>query len=310
MKTVSIIIPVYNTIRPLQKCIESVVAQTYPQLEILIVNDGSNQETAAACDALAERDDRIRVIHKENGGTSSARNRAIDESTGDYISFIDSDDWVEPQFIEKLVENLIENNTDISQCNHFLEMEGRTYVNHAFFTFFGPTKEYYKQLLESHRLDVQMFVWRKLYKRKLFETVRFNEGQVIDDIDFGMKLLLQNGTTISAFNEPLYHYIHHPNSITTNSNFDDLLMKTVRWIQDSPLVHEPLVQKHLAILSFIPLYKHKKRMLLHWKKIRLVRSLEPDYHLFAPSRFRQTLLKRVPLIGAYVDYALYQTVSR
>ena len=110
---VSIIVPVYNAERYLHRCIDSVLAQTYTNFELLLINDGSKDNSGEICDKYAVKDSRIRVFHKENGGVSSARNMGIDEAKGEWLSFIDSDDWIEPTMYEKMLQELIGNNADI-----------------------------------------------------------------------------------------------------------------------------------------------------------------------------------------------------
>ena len=117
MKKVSIIIPVYKAEGYLNKCLESVVNQTYQNLEIILIDDGSPDNCPKMCDDWAKKDKRIKVIHKENGGVSSARNCALDKLTGDYICFVDSDDTIHPKYVEILIRNLKEANADISVCS-------------------------------------------------------------------------------------------------------------------------------------------------------------------------------------------------
>ena len=102
-RKISVIVPVYNVEAYLPRCVESIMAQTYQNLEIFLVDDGTKDNCGAICDAYARQDNRVRVIHKENGGLSSARNAGIDASTGEYLSFVDSDDWIEPDMYEKMM---------------------------------------------------------------------------------------------------------------------------------------------------------------------------------------------------------------
>ena len=123
-KLVSIVVPVYNVDKYLDKCVNSIINQKYKNLEIILVDDGSTDESGKKCDLWAEKDNRIRVIHKENGGLSDARNVGIDNSKGYYISFIDSDDFIENDMIEVLLKEIKENNCDISICGYY-----KTYVD-------------------------------------------------------------------------------------------------------------------------------------------------------------------------------------
>ena len=112
---ISVVVPVYNVEEYLDQCVESLVGQTYKNLEVILVDDGSPDNCPAMCDEWAERDNRIKVIHKENGGVSSARNAALDIASGDYIGFVDSDDWIEPDMYEILIKNAKKYDADISR---------------------------------------------------------------------------------------------------------------------------------------------------------------------------------------------------
>ena len=125
---ISVIIPVYKVEKYLDRCLESIVNQTYKNLEIILIDDGSPDNCPAICDEYAQKDSRIKVIHKANGGVSSARNKGIDVATGDYIGFVDSDDWIEPDMYETLIKNAEQYNSDISRCSYVISesMSGQT----------------------------------------------------------------------------------------------------------------------------------------------------------------------------------------
>ncbi len=125
---VTVVIPVYNTKKYLEECVASVTGQTYREIEILLVDDGSTDGSSALCDLLAEKDNRIRVIHKENGGAATARNLGIDEACGEYIMFLDSDDWLDTDAIEILVKNADDHATDVLRFNYVREFEGKQLV--------------------------------------------------------------------------------------------------------------------------------------------------------------------------------------
>ena len=125
---VTVVIPVYNTKRYLEECVLSVTGQTYPDIEILLVDDGSTDGSSELCDELAKTDGRIRVIHKENGGAATARNLGIDEAAGEYIMFLDSDDWLDADAVEVLARNADENKTDVLRFSYVREFEGKKLV--------------------------------------------------------------------------------------------------------------------------------------------------------------------------------------
>ena len=133
MNKVSIIIPVYNTKKYLEQCVFSIVEQTYQNIEILLVDDGSTDGTSDLCDEIAKKDSRVRVIHKTNGGAATARNLGIDEATGEYVMFVDSDDWLDTDAVENLVEHADKNNTDVIRFSYVREFEGKQLVKKKHF---------------------------------------------------------------------------------------------------------------------------------------------------------------------------------
>lgn len=188
---ISVIIPVYNTKQYLESCLDSVLAQTYPDLEILFIDDGSTDGSSELLDSFAERDSRIRVIHQSNGGVCAARNRGIEEARGDYLSFIDSDDTLEKDMYETLMGLILEYQVDIAHCSYnrvtggMVKPIGNSGALHLHDTV---------QALEC-LLTGKLFVgscWTKLYARKLFDSVRFPSGiRTNEDMLVNFQLLRQ-----------------------------------------------------------------------------------------------------------------------
>lgn len=177
---ISVIIPVYNVEQYLEKCINSVLNQTYRNLEIILVDDGSKDSSGDICDKYAKMDSRVSVIHKENGGLSSARNAALDICKGDYILFVDSDDWIRLQMTEVMLAAIKENNADIAICGVGSDTAGKLKNNdiiseHIILTNHELMKEYVTTA------NVRPTVWNKLYKKKLFDNIRFRIGITHED---------------------------------------------------------------------------------------------------------------------------------
>ena len=210
---ISIIVPVYNVEAYLEKCVESILKQTYTNLEILLVNDGSTDKSGELCDKLALRDHRIRVIHKENGGLSDARNRGIDEASSNLIGFIDSDDYIDEDMYETLYRQMVASKADLSMCGHYD-------VHHQIpekqvaeiKTWELMPEEAIKMVMEAKILSVTAV--NKLYKKALFEQLRFRIGKIAEDA-FIMVDLIHQCSKIVATNEKKYYYVHRENSITT-----------------------------------------------------------------------------------------------
>ena len=210
---ISIIVPVYNVEAYLEKCVESILKQTYTNLEILLVNDGSTDKSGELCDKLALRDHRIRVIHKENGGLSDARNRGIDEASSNLIGFIDSDDYIDEDMYETLYRQMVASKADLSMCGHYDVYHQIPEKQVAKIkTWELMPEEAIKMVMEAKILSVTAV--NKLYKKALFEQLRFRIGKIAEDA-FIMVDLIHQCSKIVATNEKKYYYVHRENSITT-----------------------------------------------------------------------------------------------
>ena len=188
---ISVIIPVYNVEKYLRKCIDSVINQTYHNLEIILIDDGSLDNCGSICDEYCVIDERIRVIHKSNGGLSDARNAGLDIACGEYIGFVDSDDWIDPEMFEQLHKDLKSTGKDISVCGYLREYEQNKLVRvvgndtHENILLMTP-QEAMNELLEDDIIRNHM--WNKLYRAKIFENVRFPLGRNFEDVLIQYKL--------------------------------------------------------------------------------------------------------------------------
>ena len=226
---ISVIVPVYKVEKYLDRCVESIVNQTYKNLEIILVDDGSPDNCPAMCDAWAEKDERIRVIHKENGGLSDARNAGMDIATGDYIGFVDSDDWIEPDMYQFLMNNILENDSDISRCGLFVEYEDeedKQEQNSEFLSMrICDNTEYLKGLVQGGY--VRGVVWNKLYKCSCIGDDRFMTADgASEDIMFNNRIALKVKSCVCE-DRPLYHYVRRKGAITI-SEFGDGAFSIIR----------------------------------------------------------------------------------
>lgn len=218
----SIIVPIYNVEQYLDRCIQSILNQTYQNLEIILVDDGATDCSGAIADSYAAKDKRIKVFHKENGGLSDARNYGLDHVTGDYILFIDSDDFIVNIMCERLITVASSNNADIVSCNYYIYRGDDDISIHNMSvqddkrTFTGMDMlRYY--LLKTEPFDLNV-VWNKIFKLDLFngvEPVRFPKGRVQED-NFTIFRLFLNANSIVTVNEPLYYYVQRAGSIMAN----------------------------------------------------------------------------------------------
>ena len=209
---ISVIIPIYKVEEYIHKCIDSVISQTYTNLEIILVDDGSPDRCGEICDEYARVDNRIKVIHKENGGLSDARNVGIEFATGSYITLLDSDDWIENKYIEKLYELLKVKKADISVCNFVKTYnENISKVEDKVFIHEFSNIEALEELTGKYYLQM-VVAWGKLYKKELFENIRYPLGKTHED-EFTTHKLLYKASKIVFTTEPLLYYRQRKDSI-------------------------------------------------------------------------------------------------
>lgn len=215
---VSIIVPVYNVEKYIDSCIISIITQTYENLQVILVDDGTPDNSGKICDEYAKKDERISVIHKENGGQSSGRNAGLDIANGDYIMFVDSDDYIACNAVEILVRAIIKYDADFVQFNmvHTANMEySKKHI----------AEEYNIELLE----DLEQMYWKmfktvgagesactKLYKNSMFDELRFKEGIIYEDVYFNL-IMLQKVRRALYIDIGPYYYVIRPNSTITSS---------------------------------------------------------------------------------------------
>lgn len=201
--TVSVILPVYGVEKYLKKCLDSVCSQTYPYLEIIIIDDESPDNSGNIADDFAAKDNRVKVLHIKNKGAAGARNVGLDNCNGSYVFFVDSDDWIENDAIEKMIYAIKKNDADIVQCQYIDEFTNKSqkhickteYKECNDETFISQMIPYWEYIL----------IWNKLYKSELFNNVRFKSGHCIDDEFFTYKVIM-NSKKIYFLEEYLYHY--------------------------------------------------------------------------------------------------------
>ena len=215
---ISVIIPVYNVEKYLRRCLDSVIAQTYQNLEIICVDDGSVDESGKICDQYAVRDARIKVIHQENQGVSAARNRGLDAAEGEYIAFVDSDDYILEDMYKKMLDMLLNYNVDLCVCQWQYEFsDGRQVVKKK---NIDPTIYGRKTSLEFARFlyrgnyenGVVVAAVNKLYRRALLDTIHF-EGRIHEDDAFNERIMAKN-ISVYVMEEQFYVYAQNGDSLT------------------------------------------------------------------------------------------------
>ena len=212
MELISVIVPVYKVEDCLDKCVQSIVSQTYPVLEIILVDDGSPDRCGELCDQWAKKDSRIRVIHKENGGLSDARNAGMQIATGSLISFIDSDDWIDPDFLQTLLSAMQREQAQVAECAVELVNENGEVLRcrkAAEVSCVDKLEALHRLILEE---GLYQTVWNKLYRREVLEGLFFEKGKYHED-DFWTYRVLDRIQRLAVVDRPMYHYLQRGNSI-------------------------------------------------------------------------------------------------
>lgn len=218
MPLLSVIVPVYNVESYLNQCVESILSQSHTELELILVDDGSPDRSGSMCDEWAEKDCRVRVIHKENGGVCSARNAGLDAARGDYIAFVDSDDWLDPG----MYETMMEQSCDIVLCDCVKEHPGsQELYSHAIRPGFYDRKqletEYFPHLLMMENVEYPATIsnWVMVFRRELAQDIRYLTGvRYSEDLLFGAQLMYRAKSFCYLKGQAFYHYRMNPASAT------------------------------------------------------------------------------------------------
>lgn len=250
---ISVIVPVYKVENYLDRCVKSILNQTYDNLEILLVDDGSPDSCPRLCDDYAKSDDRVRVIHKKNGGLSDARNAGLEVATGEYITFVDSDDWISDNCIKVLIEEAQRNDTLISVIDT-VESDGsreseRSYSEGFKYKELYTAKEAMQVIFLQHEFNTS--AWAKLYHKSIFDGIRFTTGILYEDLDLIYRLFERAGR-ISFSPAGRYYYFQRQDSIV-HARFDsrhfvlvDISGTILRYVDEKhPDIHDAAVCRYV-----------------------------------------------------------------
>ena len=219
MAEISIIVPVYQVEKYIRQCIDSILAQTFTDYELILVDDGSKDNSGKICDEYAEKDKRIRVIHKENDGLSDARNKGLDNASGNYFMFVDGDDYIAPNMAECLYKKISEAKADIAACNYryIFESDGeKDFATENKAEVLNANEIFYNRKNERN-YGFWTVAWNKLYKREKFKSLRFRFGKYHED-EFWANDIYQMDIKAVTVSESLYYYRQRGNSIMGNKN--------------------------------------------------------------------------------------------
>ena len=228
MEKISVIVPVYMSEAYLEKCLDSILQQTYQNLEVILINDGSTDGSAAICQRYKNQDARVKVYHKPNGGVASSRNRALEAVTGDYIVFVDNDDWLELDHIQSLYDLLKKTDADIAIGNftQFIEDQGSFLIHvgadNYFEQVYSPFDWFHHQYDSKYNLSQCFTVpWAKLYKAELFKDIVYPTDQKVEDDYTTYKVYLQ-ADKIAYMNKAIYIHRKRSTSVTRTVNLADV----------------------------------------------------------------------------------------
>lgn len=215
---ISVIVPVYKVERYLRECVDSILMQTFTDFELILVDDGSPDRCPQICDEYAARDSRVKVIHQANGGLSAARNAGIEIAQGEYLTFIDSDDYVSPAYLQKLYDALIENHAGLSVCLAVWFIDGEPAIDDCCVEKTICVMTGREACFSIYRSEekVANMAWGKLFHRNLFSSIRFPEGKIHEDVAVIPRIVYQ-AQTVVALAERLYFYRNRLDSITSQA---------------------------------------------------------------------------------------------
>lgn len=292
----SVVIPVYKVEQTLDKCIRSIVSQQLTDMEIILVDDGSPDSCPAICDRWADKDSRIQVIHKENGGLSDARNAGIEKVKGKYITFVDSDDYLEDGTYPTLL-NILSAHPEydileypVNQYEGGTKEQPLSFNNHVY----ADAKDYWY----TTSAYLHTYAWNKIYKKDLFHNIRFPVGKVFEDV-YTFPLILNTAKTIATTSEGLYHYCFNQEGITFKANGNAWRM---------------LLDAHVIILNtpaFLPVteeyYIHILNIQLYTSKLTGDAPCIPNFH-FHHIKNLKTILNNI--LGIKILCKIYRAFQK
>lgn len=261
---ITVAVAVYNIEKYVGKCIDSIISQKYRNLEIILVNDGSTDKSGLVCDEYAKKDKRIAVIHQKNGGLSSARNAGIKAAKGEYIAFVDGDDYVDENYISALYDAITEKKADIAIAGHTIIYPNKSIEKKSSESLLLAPEDALREILYDRNIDISS--WGKLYKRELFANISFPDGQLFEDSATTYKLFIA-AKQIVVIPESHYSYFIREGSIT-NAGFSkkklDLLKSTKDMADD--------------IVALYPDLKQATKRRLMWAHLSTLAQLAKDRH--------------------------------
>lgn len=293
---VSVVVPVYNVENYLKRCVDSLLNQSYKNLEIILVNDGSLDSSGSMCDNMAKADPRIKVVHQKNGGLSAARNTGLDNVCGDFVSFIDSDDWVESNMYEEMISYAVKHNLEIIECDIQSTMD--------------PVKKDEKKFIIENKqenalriIENQFFsVCRRIYKYDLIKDLRFIEDYIYEDMIF-TSYFFKRIDEVGYINKPFYNYFIENSSSIMHGSYSEKNLKSIdaiRIFQDNIkncFKSEKILEVASKYITFFALH--------HYQELFNNTNFDPNYK---HRKFLKALIKEN--YNSNLDNNIYTKIAR
>lgn len=288
---ISLIVPVYNVERYLDRCMESILQQTYRKLEIILVDDGSTDSSPAKCDVYAEKDSRVKVIHKPNGGLSDARNAGLSAASGSYIGYVDSDDWIEPDMYERMHWACVLHHAQLAVCRYFSEYRDRTVAGGDGSVVPLTREELLKIYISGHDTYViYNSVWSKLFHRDLVRGVLFPKGRDSEDILYTTRAFCKVEKAV-YLDQCFYHYVLDREGSIMNATKSERMFKDEIpfWREHISCIRQ-MVSPQMADLAG---YHFQRRLLFYYIDARSAKNREAASRLVEEIKKDKTEMDRI-----------------
>jgi len=310
MIKVSIVIPVYNVEKYLERCLFSIVNQTYKEIEIILVNDGSKDNSGAICDQFVKKDSRAKVVHQENRGLSEARNTGLRNVTGDYVMFLDSDDWLEFDAIEFLLGQAISQNADMVVGGVFRTSNVVEHPKNTPVSYLLTQEEYAKRYFKIESQTIEYYVWNKLYRRRVVEGIEFPSGFFAEDVPTMFRYIL-NSQTIVVTDKIVYNYFINTSGLTakfTSKHFDvlkgwDLVCQYANESNNDRYKEWAQINRYRADLALLT----EIALSLDYKNIRIVYKVQIKSMIDELKKNKKILLRQAIPVSRKILIILFTT---
>lgn len=288
---ISVIVPVYNVEAYLDRCVYSILNQTYQNLEIILIDDGSTDTSPAKCDAYAAKDGRIKVLHKPNGGLSDARNAGLALAEGTYIGYVDSDDWIEPDMYASLYRACVDNHAQLAVCRYFEEYKDRTKAGGNGTVVPLTREELLKIYISGHEeYVIYNSVWSKLYQRELVEGMQFPKGRNSEDIMYTTRAFCRLNRAV-YLDRCLYHYVlDRDGSIMNASRAERMFGDELPFWREHIACIRKMVSPRMADLAA---YAFERRLLFYYIDAQNSKNKETASRLVAEIRADREEMDRI-----------------